>query len=83
MSIGRGGHDTDLGVARPVARQYLPEKMLKAKDSGDRLQADEVLVEANLWLAKYPNDPPVVHARDQLREAYPIAAKDLEEGGRA
>ncbi len=54
--------------------------MFKARDSGDRREADKALAEANHWLKRYPFDMRVIEARDQLREAFPLDPEDTEEG---
>ena len=53
--------------------------MFKARDLGDRREADKVLAEANRWLRRYPFDLRVMKARDQLRKAHPVDPEDTEE----
>jgi len=76
MPVGRSSEgDPD----RVVERLRLLEKMGKFRDSGDRREADQALVEANRWLRRYPADVRVMEARDRLREVFPIDPEDTEE----
>ena len=67
-------------AGRAVKRLGLLTTMFKARDSGDRREADKVLAEANRWLKRYPFDMRVIQARDQLRETYPADPEDTDEG---
>jgi hypothetical protein len=80
MPIGRGRSNWNPDMPdRAVKRLRLLERMVKARDSGDRRQADKALVEANRWLRRYPADVRVIEARDQLREAHPVDIEDTEQ----
>ncbi len=65
---------------RAVKRLRLLDGLIKARGSADRSQADEVLVEANRWLTRYPFDMRVMEARDWLRAVHPVDPEDTEEG---
>ena len=43
-------------------------------------QADEVLVETNRWLTRYPFDVRVMEARDRLRAVHPVDPEDTDDG---
>ena len=77
--FGRGNQNPDM-PGRAVKRLDLLTSMFRARDSGDRQEADKVLAEANRWLKRYPFDIRVIQARDQLREAFPLDPEDTEEG---
>ena len=65
---------------RAVKRLRLLDNLIKARGSADRSQADEVLVEANRWLTRYPFDVRVMEARDRLRAVHPLDPEDTEAG---
>jgi hypothetical protein len=65
---------------RAVKRLCLLDSLIEARRSADRGQADEVLVEANRWLKRYPFDMRVVEARERLRAVHPLDPEDMEEG---
>ena len=65
---------------RAVNRLRLLDSLIKARSSADRGQADEVLVEANRWLTRYPFDVRVMEARDRLRAVHPVDPEDTKEG---
>lgn len=77
MPIGRGRSNWD--ADRVVKRLRLLEKMMRARYSGNRHEADKALVEANRWLRRYPADVRIIEARDKLRKAYPVDPEDTEE----
>ena len=64
---------------RAVKRLRLLTSMFRARDSGDRREADKALAEANRWLKRHPFDMRVIQARDQLREIYPLDPEDTDE----
>ncbi len=81
MPVGRGRSNWDPDLpGRAVKRLGLLTNIFKARDSGDRRQADKASAQANRWLKRYPFDIRVVQARDQLREAFPLDPEDTEEG---
>ena len=63
---------------RAVKRLRLLDSLIEARRSTDRGQADEVLVEANRWLNRYPFDVRVMEARDRLRAVHPLDPEDTE-----
>jgi hypothetical protein len=65
---------------RALKRLSLLDSLIEARRSADRNQADEVLVEANRWLRRYPFDVRVVEARDRLRALHPLDPEDTEAG---
>jgi hypothetical protein len=76
-----GRTNPDPGMpGRAVKRLRLLDGLIKARGSADRSQADEVLVEANRWLTRYPFDMRVMEARDWLRAVHPVDPEDTEEG---
>ena len=75
---GRSNHNPDM-PGRALKRLRLLTSMFKARDSGDRREADKALAEANRWLRRYPFDLRVMKARDQLRKAHPVDPEDTEE----
>jgi len=64
---------------RAVKRLRLLDNLIKARGSADRSQADEVLVEANRWLTRYPFDVRVMEARDRLRTVHPVDPEDTDD----
>ena len=81
MPVGRGRSYPDPDMpGRAIKRLRLLTSMFKARDSGDRRQADKALSEANHWLKRYPFDMFVIQARDQLRETFPPDPEDTDEG---
>jgi hypothetical protein len=74
MPVGRrSSPDPDM-PRRTSERQRLVERMMNALESGDRLEADKALVEANRWLKpgnSYIPDAAIENARRRLREAFP------------
>jgi hypothetical protein len=76
---GRSNPDTDT-PGRAVKRLCLLDSLIEARRSADRDQADEVLVEANRWLNRYPFDVRVMEARDRLRAVHPLDPEDTEAG---
>ena len=64
---------------RAVKRLRLLDSLIKARGSADRSQADEVLVEANRWLTRYPFDVRVMEARDRLRAVHPVDPEDTDD----
>ena len=76
-----GRTNPDPGIpGRVFKRLRLLDSLIKARDSADRSQADEVLVEANRWLTRYPFDVRVMEARDRLRTVHPVDPKDTDDG---
>ena len=74
-----GRTNPDPGMpGRAVKRLRLLDSLIKARGSADRSQADEVLVEANRWLSRYPFDVRVVEARERLRAVHPVDPEDTE-----
>ena len=65
---------------RAVKRLRLLDNLIKARGSADRSQADEVSVEANRWLTRYPFDVRVMEARDRLRAVHPVDPEDTDDG---
>ena len=65
---------------RAVKRLHLLDDLIEARRSANRNQADEVLVEANRWLRRYPFDVRVMEARNRLRAVHPLDHEDTEEG---
>ena len=81
MPSDHGRTNPDPGMpGRAVNRLRLLDNLIKARSSTDRGQADEVLVEANRWLTRYPFDMRVMEARDRLRAVHPIDPEDTKEG---
>lgn len=76
---GKSNPDPDT-PGRAVKRLRLLDSLIEARRSADRSQADEVLVEANRWLRRYPFDVRVMEARDRLRAVHPVDPGDTEEG---
>jgi hypothetical protein len=64
-------------------RLGLLDNLIEARHSADRSRADEVLVETNRWLRRYPFDVRVAGARDRLRALHPVDANDKGEADRA
>lgn len=63
-----------------MKRLCLLDSLIEAIRSADRGQADEVLVEANRWLRRYPFDVRVMEARDRLRAVHPLDPEDTQAG---
>jgi hypothetical protein len=76
---GETNPDPDTPV-RAVKRLRLLDSLIAARRSADRGQADEVLVEANRWLNRYPFDVRMMEARDRLRAVHPLDPEDTEAG---
>ena len=66
--------------SRVVNRLCLLDKLIKARNSADRSQADKALVEAHRWLSQHPFDVRVMEARDRLRESHPVDLNDRDAG---
>jgi hypothetical protein len=66
-------------TCRVVKRLCLLTSMFKARDSGDRREADKVMAEANRWLKRYSFDMRVMEARDQLRQMHPVDPEDMDQ----
>lgn len=75
----RSNPDSDT-PSRALKRLNLLDRLIEARRSADRSQADKVLVEANRWLSRYPFDVRVREARDRLRAVHPLDPEDTEEG---
>ncbi len=54
-----------------AARHRLFIRMMDAGRSGNRREADRLLVEATRWLKAHPYDAVIHEARDQLRAKFP------------
>jgi hypothetical protein len=74
---GKTNPDPDT-PGRAFKRLSLLDRLIEARRSADRNQADKVLIEANRWLRRYPFDMRVVKARDRLREVHPLDPEDTD-----
>lgn len=80
MAVGQDRSDRVPDVPRrAIKRLRLLDELIRARDCGDRREADRMLVEANRWLECYPFDMRVIQTRDRLRKIYPVDADDTEE----